>query len=85
MTYLLEIGLSKFRLLWTQKKSFKWELCSCSFWSCLKTKLKIVFPKPFLLAFRSVLIHGFGELWGQSLDPVMIELGLNLKPLWIVD
>ena len=34
---------------------------------------KTVFPKLFFLAFRSVLIHGFGELWGKSLDPVMIE------------
>ena len=35
-------------------------------------KKKIVFPKMFFLAFRLVLIHGFGELWGKSLDPVMI-------------
>ena len=47
--------------------------------------LKTVFPKLFFLAFRLVLIHGFGDFWGQSLDPVMIEWGLNLKPLWIFD
>ena len=35
--------------------------------------LKIVFPKLFFLAFRSVLIHGFGDFRGQSLDLVMIE------------
>ena len=44
-----------------------------------------MFPKLFFLTFRLVLVHGFGELWGQSLDPVMIEGGLNLNPLWIVD
>ena len=34
---------------------------------------KTMFPKLFFLAFRSVLIHGFGELWGKYLDPGMIE------------
>ena len=38
-----------------------------------RVKKKTVFPKLFFLAFRSVLIHGFGELWGKSIDPVMIE------------
>ena len=39
----------------------------------LENLVKNIVSKTVFLDFRSVLIQGFGELWGKSLDPVMIE------------